>query len=121
MLRIAETHPYIDSAGQDFRLAPGSDVYNKMGHYSRRFGTVFRCPDWWTYVSPNLDGLATAVDPSKDLTFEEKREIYGKELAPNLSHVIAQKLRDYMCLSAKPGMRSDWMFAKDLNNGCPMI
>jgi hypothetical protein len=101
MLSIAEKCPYIDSAGQDFRLAPGSDVYNKMSHYSERFGTVFRCPDWWTYISTNLDGLATAVDPSKDLTLEEKREICNSELAPTMSHVAAQKLRDYMCYSAK--------------------
>jgi radical SAM superfamily enzyme YgiQ (UPF0313 family) len=106
MLRIAEKFPYIDSEGQDFRLAPGSDVYNKMEHYSKRYGTVFRCPDWWTYVSTNLDRLATAVDPSKDLTLEEKREIYERELAPSLSHVIAQKLRDYMCVSARMTTRT---------------
>jgi radical SAM superfamily enzyme YgiQ (UPF0313 family) len=107
MLKIAEKYPYIDPAGQDFRLAPGSDVYNKMSYYSERFGTVFRCADWWTYVSTNLDELATAVDASTDLTLEAKREIYGNELAPYLSRIIVEKLRDYMYLSAKPVVHSN--------------
>jgi radical SAM superfamily enzyme YgiQ (UPF0313 family) len=102
MLRIAERNPHIDPAGQDFRLAPGSDVYNKMSYYSERFGTVFRCTDWWTYVSMNLDELATAVDPSRDLSLEERREIFNNEFAANQVRVVAQKLRDYMYLSARP-------------------
>jgi radical SAM superfamily enzyme YgiQ (UPF0313 family) len=101
MLKVAERHPHIDPAGQDFRLAPGSDVYNKMDQYSERFGTVFRCPDWWTYVSMNLDVLATSVDPSGDLTLEEKGKILNSELVPNLNRITAQRLRDYMYVSAK--------------------
>jgi radical SAM superfamily enzyme YgiQ (UPF0313 family) len=101
MLEIAEKHPYIDPAGQDFRLAPGSDVYKKMRYYSKSFGTVFRCTDWWTYVSTNLDELASSVDPSRDLTLEEKREILNNEYAPSQRRIVAQKLRDYMSASVK--------------------
>jgi radical SAM superfamily enzyme YgiQ (UPF0313 family) len=107
MLRIAEKYPYIDPSGQDFCLAPGSDVYDKMSYYSENFGTVFRCPDWWTYLSRDLDALATAVDPSKDLTLEEKRETYDRELGSSLVYIRAQELRDYMYLSAKSTMDSN--------------
>ncbi len=99
MLKVAERHPHIDPAGQDFRLVPGSDVFNKMGYYSERFGTVFRCTDWWMYVSMNVDELATSVDPSRELTLEEKRVIFNNEFVPNQSRILAQKLRDYMYVS----------------------
>jgi radical SAM superfamily enzyme YgiQ (UPF0313 family) len=111
MLRIAEKHPFIDSGGQDFRLAPGSDVYNKMSHYSETYGTVFRCPDWWTYLSTDLDELATSVDPSKGLTLEEKSEMYAVELAPYVSHSITQRLRSYTCLSARQATCSNKFLA----------
>nr|MDO8134428.1 radical SAM protein [Candidatus Njordarchaeum guaymaensis] len=101
MLRIAEKHHHIEVAGQFFFLAPGSDVYENMTHYSDRYGTVFRVRDWWRYVTRNLRMLASSVDPSSDLSLEEENEIVSDEFMEGLNRIHNDKMHHYRWISAK--------------------
>jgi radical SAM superfamily enzyme YgiQ (UPF0313 family) len=101
LLRIAERHHYIEVAGQFFFLAPGSHVHQNMAYYSERFGTVFRVRDWWRYVSKNLRMLATSVDPSSSLTFEEENEIASDEFLESWNRILNSKMHHYKWISAE--------------------
>lgn len=115
---MKETHAYLtelftsakETCGwlsiDPFRLYPGAQVHEAMQTYAQLHGTRFHHPQWWKSW---YDGAFAAehIDPSRDVSFEQRVEFMHEAYAP-LTAAIAERFMGQ-------GRSVDRVFRRSLN------
>jgi protein-L-isoaspartate O-methyltransferase/radical SAM superfamily enzyme YgiQ (UPF0313 family) len=69
-----------------FRLYPGSEIHERMDEVSERLGTTFHDPRWWERIS-DRPLRAELVDPSRELSFEQRLDFMHAHFARIVSGI----------------------------------